>query len=823
MDGSSSNSNTSTAIRRSFRNMQPRSAAAIDFNESEDDESGLPSLLSADYRAQKRTTQDLVDFFRRGPPLGSMSGPGLGHGPTGSGPGQSRSSSTLMPILEDEKKKRTLLQRLRSRKSSTSIPSGKGNQSTLKSGQPSSSSSSTATVLPAPYSAISSAGGKYGTEVATLPNGRKYIMIAVDYNSSNNKDTVNGMDIMPGSPISESVVSDASTPQRRMGGLSPSPPKRLSRMMTDSYSSSLGSKRTSVLIPSTNHSSTQMMTTFQDGHQQGRDQRRSIVIHTGGGEGSNFSLDSTPFLLDNFALDTDFIVQAGCEPSRPPPPKMQPTQQQHYHQQQQPQAQPTTQQGQTQTQYAQQQYIPRKTSNGGQSSSSSSSHISSNTEQNYTPNNNHGRSHRTHPSNGQDVHHAGSEGDMNRTGSKRSGNKVKFSTDCYPASSSSQPSSPRQTATATSKSITPVSAPIPIASATGSAIGSGYPPMPGLPTTLPTVPMNEESISRALEERIMSHKARFAKSSPELQSTSSPPLSTSSSSSQKQERTKPSPHLRQSSQDTQTQNQELDRERSVKLEQMMKDAAAVMARDPDFQLNMNLTTTSSEALTIPRPKPRKKVRHVQIQTQHCIMRPMYTQTEPMTMDVVVQELKCKEFSTQTTASTMTDDPSRGRDSTEDNGEIVPRPQSPSTTTTTTTTSTDTATSTTTTTTTTTLAGEEPSPRDEEMHQVQRQNAQLLTQVKQLERELASEKRARTRAAVAMQDTREKHEMLSAMAYKKLKEMIFQRHVLEMEMRELRAQLDSQEEVLATAEATARASANASGANEKRPKMKQTGS
>jgi hypothetical protein len=45
----------------------------------------------------------------------------------------------------------------------------------------------------------------------------------------------------------------------------------------------------------------------------------------------------------------------------------------------------------------------------------------------------------------------------------------------------------------------------------------------------------------------------------------------------------------------------------------------------------------------------------------------------------------------------------------------------------------------------------------------------------------------------MQDTREKFEMLSAMAYKKLKDMIFQRHVLEMEVRELRAQVDMQME------------------------------
>ena len=67
------------------------------------------------------------------------------------------------------------------------------------------------------------------------------------------------------------------------------------------------------------------------------------------------------------------------------------------------------------------------------------------------------------------------------------------------------------------------------------------------------------------------------------------------------------------------------------------------------------------------------------------------------------------------------------------------------------------------------------------------------QVASLQRDLAAETRARTRTAVAMQDTRDKFELLSAMAYKKIKEMIFQRHVLEMEVRELRAQVDLQAE------------------------------
>ncbi|KAF9954161.1 hypothetical protein BGZ70_010646 [Mortierella alpina] len=83
---------------------------------------------------------------------------------------------------------------------------------------------------------------------------------------------------------------------------------------------------------------------------------------------------------------------------------------------------------------------------------------------------------------------------------------------------------------------------------------------------------------------------------------------------------------------------------------------------------------------------------------------------------------------------------------------------------------------------------------QELAQLRQHNTQLQSQVVTLQRDLAAETRARTRTAVAMQDTRDKFEMLSAMAYKKLKEMIFQRHVLEMEVRELRAQVDLNSDV-----------------------------
>ncbi|KAF9535896.1 hypothetical protein BGW38_010398, partial [Lunasporangiospora selenospora] len=82
----------------------------------------------------------------------------------------------------------------------------------------------------------------------------------------------------------------------------------------------------------------------------------------------------------------------------------------------------------------------------------------------------------------------------------------------------------------------------------------------------------------------------------------------------------------------------------------------------------------------------------------------------------------------------------------------------------------------------TIPDSEKSPATliEELVLLRQNNSQLQNHVTTLQRDLAAETRARTRNAVAMQDTRDKFELLSAMAYKKLKEMIFQRHVLEME-------------------------------------------
>ena len=264
-------------------------------------------------------------------------------------------------------------------------------------------------------------------------------------------------------------------------------------------------------------------------------------------------------------------------------------------------------------------------------------------------------------------------------------------------------------------------------------------------------------------------------------------------------------------------------------------------------------------IVLPKPVSRKKVRHVQIQTQHCVMRTMHTQTEPY--ENLVHDLDIKEWSStppsvsgstevgsMTAGSTITSssdgvpnlsgkkDASMGivasaRSNSKVASLVASLTQSTAATTATTTTlaTRSAATSPTTTSpptpfpnptdsnsaplkspTTPTVPSAfleastateppaspttDPSNLREELALLREQNATLHSKVSSLERDLAAETRARNRTAVAMQDTRDKFEMLSAMAYKKLKEMIFQRHILEMEVRELRAQVDLSSEV-----------------------------
>ncbi|KAK3809420.1 MAG: hypothetical protein J3Q66DRAFT_353795 [Benniella sp.] len=344
----------------------------------------------------------------------------------------------------------------------------------------------------------------------------------------------------------------------------------------------------------------QITTTFQDdadtkgingSHGRaslGSDKRRSIIIQAGGGEGSSFSLDNTPFLLDSFALDADYVM-----PSSGPTDRKQ----------------------------------PREESNGRHSPT--------------------------------------------KPGQRET--KVKFNIS-------------EQT------------------------------------------PMDEDSISKSLADRIANHKVQMA---------------------------------------------------SVQTVAITNDSiASALLKAPE--------------VVLPRPAPRKKVRHVQIQTQHCIMRTMHTQTEPV--DSLVQDAEVKVLRarpTTTECSTDTADISTSTDGSTSlhSTNAASKPNAKVATITT---------SISTSTTTSTNTPPNPSTpltvqEQQELAQLRQHNAVLLAQVTSLQRDLAAETRARTRAAVAMQDTREKFEMLSAIAYKKLKEMIFQRHVLEMEVRELRARVDMQVE------------------------------
>ncbi|KAI7826064.1 hypothetical protein BC939DRAFT_447682 [Gamsiella multidivaricata] len=545
-----------------LRNLQPRAAAARDFNDSDEEET---HQLSSDYKAQRKTEKDLIDFFKNGPP-------------------PPQPAPILPPIVVDDKKKRTLLQRLRARKTSFSVGRDSPNRSSEL--EPS---------LLGSTSSISTSSR--GSEVATLPNGKKYIMIAVDYKDKDvgavGGTVVTGSTALPGRPSTTA-----------------SPPKRVS---TNSMGGEgPGSNRGSIL---SNNPNIQVTTTIQDDgdiddnsnnksnrSSYGADKRRSIVIQAGGGEGSSFILDSTPFLLDNFALDTGFITPStGVEPiqGRQPPNRQSASS------------------------------VPRTTGSpkamqGSENVPKRANKVTFNIGDQQQQHQQHQHQHQ-HQQQHQQQHH--------------------------------QQQQQQQSL------------------------------------------IDEEAISLALSDRIANHKAHMAKG------------------------------------------------------MLTDETAGVGAKDLYAQEKFK-----APEVTLPKPISRKKVRHVQIQTQHCIMRPMYTQTEPR--DLFGQDLKLKEFGTQTGFVDSATGTAEAGTSTETDSIAA---------------------SSTITVGTSSLTRSE----QEELAQLRQQNAALQARVASLERDLAAETRARTRTAVAMQDTRDKFEMLSAMAYKKLKEMIFQRHVLEMEVRELR--------------------------------------
>ncbi|KAK3833504.1 MAG: hypothetical protein JOS17DRAFT_789539 [Linnemannia elongata] len=604
-----------TARKPVFRPLlQPRAAAALDFNDDSDDSDN--DFLSADYKAQRKTTMDLVDFFKNAPPPPP--------------------APSLPPVTVDDKKKRTLLQRLRNRKSGSMLNGAESSRANLL-GLPGSTAAGGA------GSTVSSASGA----TATLPNGKKYVMIAVDYKDS---------------PASTSTA--ATTTPGITSALAAASPKR---------NSPTGSKRQSRVYPSGSDDGTpvtgstllgsSMHTTFDSSHLHSTsglstggtgDTRRSIILQAGGGEGSSFILDNSPFLLDNFALDTDFILPSslGAKDSK----------------------------------------ISGATTTG------TSTMVDA------------GQQHRRTQSQ-RSGYSQTADGGMSRRGT----NKVTFNI-------------------------------------AGQQQGAG----------------DEDPVSKALAQRIANHKAQLLKN-----------------------------------------------------QGFLGDDGADSANESGQE-----SSTKPPEVTLPKPISRKKVRHVQIQTQHCIMRPMYTQTEPM--ESLVRDSEPREFSTQTSegscemgtsteldaAETASIANSTATGSTMTSGHImtaaratskvaslvaslsqpttltggIPPSLLPKGTATTAMSTTSTAMSTTS---TETLVPSTPltTQEHEELLLLRQKNASLQAQVITLQRDLSSEMRARTRTAVAMQDTRDKFEMLSAIAYKKIKEMIFQRHVLEMEVRELRAQVD----------------------------------
>ncbi|KAF8940289.1 hypothetical protein EDD21DRAFT_419318 [Dissophora ornata] len=617
MDNYSSTSSNASTRKSTFRNLQPRAATTAGFDDSDDDDmSGL--MRSKLKTVQRSETQDLADFLRSTTPPPSQA-PNL---PSAN-------------VVVDEKKKRTLLQRLRAGKSNLS---SRDRNSVLV--PPLQQRGGTGSSI--------STGSRGDNEVATLPNGKKYIMIAVDYKHDSDGESAaiqgaNGVD------AGRQSITSASLPKRSSRG------------------EESGLKRASLLK---SNPDIQVTTTIDDNHYNGNydnnngnnnysnnsskrssfgtDKRRSIVIQAGGGEGSSFMLDDTPFLLDNFALDTDFIMPASTTA----------------------------------------------------------------TDQNQSRHHNAPNGRLSPPSSG------GGYGGHSRTSSSRSGYALQ-----------------------------------------GSENGSKR----GTKVTFniadrPEHNMDEDAVSRALTNRIASYKAQMAKGM-------LPPEPTDSGYN--------------SSNRNNNGNDAHAQERS---------------RVPE--------------VILPKPVSRKKVRHVQIQTQHCIMRPMYTQTEPDDFTFAQQDLDVKEFATQTCFTDSASGTTEIGTSTDSESTVVPSINSVNppdskvanliasltqsathSTSTGTITATDAKSFSSSSSFSSTQTSTTTTQDQEELIRLRQQNIALKAQVSTLQRDLAAETRARARTAVAMQDTRDKFEMLSAMAYKKLKEMIFQRHVLEMEVRELRAQVD----------------------------------
>ncbi|KAF9975318.1 hypothetical protein BGZ73_001081 [Actinomortierella ambigua] len=846
-----SNSNTYPLSAARKLNLQPRAAAAIDFNDSDDDDEN--GLLSADYKAQRRTTQDLVDFFKSAPPP---------------------PSSTPIPLFmppEEEKKKRSLLQRLRPRKSGSNVNSSKtsnirassiissttmgnatvglaSNRSSVlvpgQNGYGGTSSTSTAiyasSKVPGTSSSISATSGltiskskiDNSDKRSTMSSGKKYVMISIDYadgagsayppsiastsggayGGSNTRPSSIGAGVGVGIGGAPSIGSDSLLGgSRRQSQLTErgtddfanlfSSNNRLS-LLSSGGGIGLGTNFTSAATtttsptlahsisatsglssagqlggPSSSPSSSSPPTMSSQEAAVAAAERRSMLLQTAG-------LDTTPFLLGNFGLGSDFLngISVGnlsltndsiggnttnTSPTTATTVNMNSTSMVSKS------LSPTT--PSPTTAIAGDTAVSRQSMNGSLYGGSNNIASTSPT--------------RTH----QRTMSVMSNQTAKTAKPFTADEMAKSDSNAAPATESN---SSQQNSRASFNAMQHI-----IAAAGPDDIGHHA-----------QLLLDEDIVTEALLQRIESHKARKLSHQ-----------STTSSSSE-----------------------------GDPLE------AGTNTESSEFGMGAESSSSEETEITLPKPMTRKKVRHVQIQTMHCVTRPMYTQTESSEVasldDLEIKAWKDHQSSPSPLAgqgerrgsvSSTLSSPSEHKYHPQyrSNG---PRPSGLVTSTTT---ATSTLISTTTTTTTTTsmtdhlsspsassfdnhtvstqtstasMSSASPSSAtlstatmanhsaltsacsspsspsaaeaaglsslEQELALVRQQNAQLQQQVIRLERELTSEMRARARSAVAMQDTRDKFEMLSALAYKKLKEMIFQRHVLEMEVRELKTQV-----------------------------------
>ncbi|KAK5822606.1 hypothetical protein F5H01DRAFT_336083 [Linnemannia elongata] len=666
-----------------FRNLQPRDAARMDFNDDSDEDSG--GILSADYIAQRKTTQDLVDFFKSAPP-----------------PSPPQQPLNLSPI-DDEKKKRPLLQWLRPRKSGSNLNAAGSiaGGSTLGGGTARNSilvqGTGGATSNMSTVSGVTMGKGKNGEDIttSTLPNGRKYIMIAVDYKEgeggpqqprsagSTNSDVLS---ISNGSFMTTTRLPNGGTVSRRQSripddaaltieGLSPgaAAAKRLS-ILSNTFGSDLngsggGDKRRSNLQTNATESSNK--------------------------DGSKFVLGGSPFLLENFALDSDFMGQAtGVSASGGGPALSE---------------------------------LQRSASNKSGAAA------------------------------------GGESAGISRTGSKR-GNKVKFSL------------------------------------LGGQNADGGE-------------PMDETVVAEALAQRLASYKAQQqGKSSTTTTTTTSTSTTTTtdgggSSTSQEQQQQDypeivlPKPVSRKKVRHVQIQTQHcvmrtmhtqtepyenLVHDLDIKEWSSAPPSVSGSTEVGSTTAGSTITSSSGGASNSSGKKDASTgvVTSARANSKVASLVASLTQPTPATT-ATTTTLATRSAATSPTTTTP---PNPFPNPTDSNGASLKSPTTPTASSafleTSTSTSTESPASPTT----------DPSNLREELALLREQNATLHSKVSSLQRDLAAETRARNRTAVAMQDTRDKFEMLSAMAYKKLKEMIFQRHILEMEVRELRAQVDLSSEV-----------------------------